>query len=101
MTDPKTPAVRKTLPADKPLIDRLASLEGMPPEPPKRAKKETLFIAYDMVDTTGFVNIAVFGVKVDALEFAMDQEPVWRVVTTHKGETLRDAVAAAKKSNEK
>jgi hypothetical protein len=75
------------------------TLAGMPPEPPKKSKRaETLFVAYALApapaagESTDFHDVCVFGTKLGALEFAMEQEPAWKVTEAAKGHPLRGVV---------
>jgi hypothetical protein len=73
------------------------TLAGMPPEPPKKSKRaETLFVAYRLEphgnDPADFHDVCIFGTKLGALEFAMEQEPAWKVTEAAKGHPLRGVV---------
>jgi hypothetical protein len=89
----ENPAVKETLAQhDDPL-------PGAPAAPPKKQRTETLHIAY-LTDGTSteppkFEDVAVFGTKLDAYEFAFEQTPKWDVKPIRKGQTLRDAIESA------
>lgn len=66
------------------------------PAVPEKAKKgETLFVAYQPdAEPAGFENVIIFGRKIDAAEYALDQSPAWKVIEIRKGVPLRAAVDA-------
>lgn len=68
-----------------------------PVESPKTKKGETLFVAYKAdvpSDPSGFIDVVIFGRKIDAAEYALDQSPAWQVIEIRKGVTLRAAIDA-------
>jgi hypothetical protein len=67
------------------------------PKAPRPKKAESLFVAYQAdvpSDPSGFVNLVVFGRKIDAADHALEQDPAWKVIEIHKGEPLLAAVRA-------
>lgn len=80
----------KTTAPTEPVVEASAVAE-------KPKKSETLFIAYQAdvpTDPSGFIDLVVFGRKLDAAEFALDQSPAWQVIEIRKGVTLRAAIDA-------
>lgn len=61
---------------------------------PKAKKTETLFVAYDAAADHPLVDVVVFGRKIDAADWALEQEPTWKVIEIRKGVSLRAAIAA-------
>jgi len=62
---------------------------------PTAKKTETLFVAYQRdAEPAGFEDVVVFGRKIDAAEFALEQEPAWKVLEIRKGVSLRVAIDA-------
>ncbi|KQY58354.1 hypothetical protein ASD11_01415 [Aeromicrobium sp. Root495] len=84
---PATKATSK--PARKPDEEAVGNIRPAPPKPPR--KVETLFAAY-LPDSFG--DLVVFGRKIDAAEYALDQEPAWKVVELRKGVKLAVAIDA-------
>lgn len=75
------------MPTDKTLPD-------MPKPADKPKRTETLHIAHTKAtaDAAAFADVVVFGTKLEALEYAMDQDPAWKVATIVKGQPLTEAV---------
>jgi hypothetical protein len=71
-------------------------LENMPERPKTipHKKTERLFIAYTIVNSKDIGDLRVYGVKAEALEFAIDQEPAWKWVEVAKGESVAEAIKA-------
>lgn len=71
-------------------------LPDMPNKPAKPKRTETLHMAYDPSHDPGakFHDVVVFGTKLEALEYAMEQDPAWKVAPIVKGQRLTEAVTS-------
>lgn len=90
MPTPRKTAASKPAPAEP--------LEDMPAPPAKKTKTEKLQVAYtpdhSSANAGAVLDFAIFGVKLDALEHAMEQDPPWKVIEVLKGQSVRDAILA-------
>lgn len=75
------------------------ALPGAPAPAPKKPKRtEALFVAYLPADRVagiehdGFLDAVIFGRKIEALEFAVDQDVRWDVLALAKGDSVHDAI---------
>lgn len=67
------------------------ALPDMPATPAKPKRTETLHAAYKGGANT-FSDVVVFGTKLEAYEFAIEQDPPWKVAAIVKGQRLSEAV---------
>lgn len=70
------------------------ALPDMPAPVAKPKRTETLHAAYDKNgnDSYSFADVVVFGTKLEAYEYAMGQDPTWKVATITKGQRLSEVV---------